>query len=322
MRSILALAALPLVLVVQEPKPDETVAKRFTRGDFVVEGLGVCAIGESEVSCWDMDGRRSPSLTEQIRAGLLGRGNNDMSFRFGKKNRYLVVRRSASQPSASYQVNGQYSNNFSFDYSSNGPVVELLRLSADSADTEATVTAMIHGLEPGRTIDLPLRVGERVQFEGSEFEVGPSEEIKVGPAPAQPNVPPRWGKQWRIYLGQGEANRYGNFNLVPVGADNKPIIYVDKKGDPVSAVEFLRAMPKPDAARNSAVNFGRWYPGMPVDPNAKYQEVRLLMNSEQTVRGATTVVSNVNPRYIRALRFSATPTRRVAITGFPLDPRG
>jgi hypothetical protein len=69
-----------------------SVVARYESGDGqIAEGLGVCDISAEKMDCWDMNGKRSSDLNGLLRTRLAARYTNDLRFRYGKKNRFLVL---------------------------------------------------------------------------------------------------------------------------------------------------------------------------------------------------------------------------------------
>ncbi len=91
------------------PKMDAVVSREY-RGEngIDIRGVGVCSF-DSQISCWNMDGKPDPILTKAVSDFY---EPNEISFRIGKKNRLLVVKKTI--PASSFfqmqDARGQFVN--------------------------------------------------------------------------------------------------------------------------------------------------------------------------------------------------------------------
>jgi hypothetical protein len=301
--------------------PDVTVAKRYVSDlGFTIEGLGACAITPDTVQCWDMEGRADSDLSERIRAYYLVNQHAQITFRFGRKTRYLVVRSSRSGFGVNFQnANGSHLSATSFSNSGEGPAIQWVRVEAEKEAKEASVIAQLGDVAPPNRVEIPFKAGQRANVVGIQIEVG-----RVADEPKKKDAPPQGtfsggnafrgfgieGRAWNVVMGierGGSQAALGGFDVI--GLDGRLIAYVDRKGNPVSGVEYLRA--NPGGYPTSPPSEGRPNPYI----NAVFQ------STGWQAAGASIYQTNVNPAKIGALRVTATLTQQVQITDFPLDPR-
>jgi hypothetical protein len=297
---------------IQTP-PDVTVSRVYEADGVKVEGVGVCDITSQKVSCWNMDGAEDAGLSQRVSNFFLSSYGNEVSFRFGRKNRWLVLRKAMpAGNSGNFQFNGNYASGIQV-YDQGTPVLELVRISLESPEKEAAISMSLYGLAGPPAVSLPFKTGEKATYDGVEIQIGASQSVKPAP-PGQPfSMGARTGKQWSVVIGLerpagSQANAPFSFELL--GKDSKPIRYVDKNGEPVSDLKVLE---------ESQGNLpGRSYPGSSI--NAKYSAASFTTGSPSTV-AAMTAYTNVDPSRIGALRLSSSRQKNVLITGFPMDPK-
>ncbi len=320
--AIVSLCVVATATQVAGLKPDAT-ADRVWEGDngLKVEGLGVCSIEPSNVDCWDMDGVHDASLSEQIRGYYMG-SSNEVSFRVGKKNRYLVYRKSYNANIQAQSPDGQYMNSSEI-YGSGGPTVSWSRINPDTASKDASILFSINGLPGPKPVTVPFEKGKKGTFEGTELEIGEYKPFK--PAPGEQQQQPYYpmianAKQWSIFVGFAPSDQQNSLSYGLLGKDGKPVAYVDRDGEPVSAVKFLSETPPGFNGYYNGYNPGYDFgPGGRNTP-PKYAAAVVTSNGP-SVQGAFTLRTNVNPSRIGALTVSATHQMRVLVKGFPLDPK-
>ena len=274
-----------------------------------VEARGACEARPESVACWDMDGKPSPELAEGLRAALSN--NGEVSFRLGKKNRYLVVRRPQGlQPQ--YRMGRETHLSANATYNTD-PVVDYIRLAAEPDATVATVSVSTSVQSP-KDEDVPLRVGATAQIEGQRLEIG--EAVKVAPDKNRPATNPYSGQRvvgevWNVVIGlTPEVPQSNGWAFTPLDKEGQPIRYVDAVGKPISALKALALEP------NIQPGYGYYYNnGTPPPAKPKASAAYFQGGGGSTFRAAT----NIDPKAIATLRIRASHTETKELGPFPLD---
>ncbi|HWA84160.1 MAG TPA: hypothetical protein VG820_12025 [Fimbriimonadaceae bacterium] len=290
---------------------DATVSRTYQGDGLKFQGIGVCEVRPDKVSCWNMDGAADPDLTKQVDDYYRTNANAEISFRFGRKNRLLVV---AKQPSREINVNYQsVGGNYAAmaGYSQNGLPFDLVNMAADASQSEVGIVVNLYGLPGPTPVVVPFKKGETATYGGVQIEVGAYTPVKPEEG-TNPYGLPTSGKNCRVVLGtesQGtRVSAYG-YSYSALDGQGKPIRYVDKNGEPVSDMKVLE-----DASPATNPRF----PG--ASPSSKYPSAHFQAGSPSTA-GATSFYTNVNPARIGSLKIYASSQKRILINGFPLDPR-
>lgn len=298
-------------------KPEVAPDGRYQAGDFQVDAVGACRYDERSIDCWDMKGVRQDDLTAQVRRVFDSSNGLDLALKIGKKNRLLVL--SSSGGSASYSVElagGEYGQTYSA--SGQGPRHLQMIRSATDFDTKTAGVIFNHfNAVISALYLLTFRRGEKGSFQGIDFEVGATQALET-PKPrkgfgveyGQSYGLPQWGNHWSVVLGANPISDASRLTINPVGADGKPILYVDAKGNPASAIDFLNSVPKRNAGGY-----------VPTPSSQKFAPAMFVVGSP-SVTGAYVYQTNVNPSKIKALQITTSQQRRVLFEGFPLDPKG
>lgn len=289
--------------------------------DRKIEALGVCSFSPEAINCWDMEGKPAPAWSNKLVTYFQGSNGSDFSIRFKKKNR-LVVFRMTGPDSTSYTIQSARGNYSGAGQISDNSTTETLFWSKVTADPEQTETEMYvnpYMRSEFKSFDLPFKVGEKGTFQGVNFEMG---NWKPNPRPKNaanmlnqgfggsgiynPGGMYLQGASWTFVLGMEGGPT--NFSYQPVGKDGQIIRYVDAKGAPVSAVKYL------EGSNNAAPNFGN------PPQNSKYFPA-MVQGTGQSVPGAFTMLTNVNPKSISAIKVGYSRQIRMLFSGFPLDPK-
>lgn len=285
-----------------------------------VDALGACSFDNEGLHCWDMDGKSNTTWGERIQGYYLG-GNNDLQFKLRRKNRLLVLKMTGQNGGISIQgPNGGYGQSGQISDSSMGTTIYWIGLGFDPQDKVGQVQINSYNQNSTTTKDIPLKKGQTVTFEGVKIEIGAVEPAKEGQG-VQPfdgsyfvtnNSSLRGAnritqKAWSLILGYDATANSPSFGYQPLDKDGKPILYVDAKGNAISAVQFLEQNPNPRGF------------GMP-QQSSKYFPVRVEQRNS-SVPGAMSMFMNVNPEKVSALRLTASHQRLIRFEGFPLDPK-
>ncbi|RYG26644.1 hypothetical protein EON82_02455 [bacterium] len=308
MRSLLfASVVFGTVYAAQEPAPQRTVT--FPGGS--AEARGVCEVRPESIRCWDMAGAKSAELEESMRAVLAN--GQEVSFRVGKKNRILVIRRPQAL-SVSYRTNPN--NSLYGNWQQQGePTTEFVRYSAEPSETEVVLTAQTVVQSPNDE-EIAFAEGTSGQIDGRRVEIGAVQKIDPAKAPNPRfygyNRPPS-GTAWNVVLGlSGKENDYVNWTFTPLNSSGQPIRYVDASGKPITAIRALALEP------NLSPNNYNPYPNDPAAPKPKAAVAYFQGGGSAPAFRATT---NVDPKAIAKLRIRASHQESAALGPFPLDPK-
>jgi hypothetical protein len=312
---------------------DVSVDRTYSASDgSTVQGVGVCSFTAENVSCWNMDGAPAPDLGDRIRSYYVATYGNELSFAFGKKNRLLVLERSNSQTGANLSnPDGGYAPTGQINQNGNGPYLFWAREGFDKGAKQGSIIASIYGLPGPKPVVVPFAEGSKATFEDVAVVLGGYKEITNEPGNMNNGFPGGFGgggiidgmrpagasktaaqkpKAWLIFLSvENSANAMGQLSYVALGKDGKQINYVDRQGNPVSDVTFL----KETAGKNPS-------PYMPAPQNGKYLTAN-LQSYGPSAGTAWSLQSNINPAKIGSLKVSMGHQVRVLITGFPLEPK-
>lgn len=306
----------------EPPQADETVTKTFQDDTQTIVVEAVCSLTESEVSCWDMDGKRNTAaeglIKEAIARDMEEPYRQGVQIRLGFKNRLLLVKTtrkmSMGGPSSYAYIQGAGSNPMGYSgYGLNlrtesprtmgGEDVRYeTRMIAEKPTVNETRIRLNQTSHDPNTVEIPAKVGATVELAGYKVKI---ESIRVGAAqPGRPSEPGR--KVWTVEISQtGSPAKKAMLNFMPMGDKNQMLSIVDKEGNPVPMDQYHNRLR--DAGRNGQrprdFFIGSAMGGM----------MRTGENSQLTLY--------VNPAKIPAFRVQAHYSRIIDITGIPMDPR-
>lgn len=306
MRVLLVPLGIALLTLGQGPRRSAS----FPKG--TVEARGVCDVRPESVACWDMDGKPATDIVEAIRSHL-GTNGQEVQFRLGKKNRYLVLRRPQALQ-ISYQTGTNNSLSANSTYNSD-PVTDFVRLAADPSDATATLKAQAT-IQSNEDVSLPLREGTKMDIEGRNVEVGAA--TKVVPVKGRPMIDPysnrtMLGDAWNVVIGLGGEPGYVSWAYTPLDASGAPIRYVDASGKPIAALKALALEPNLPAGNNG-------YSGNPLASTAK-PKAAVAVFQGYGAAPAFRATTNIDPKWIATLRIRASHTESMDLGPFPLDPK-
>lgn len=311
--SVLGVSAVAFVAApaVQDKDYDLAVQGGFDKEGVRVQGLGVCEITPSTVSCWGMDGALDSSLTRDVTEYVTS-NNRYFSFAYGKKNRCLIVRRDGNR---GVSLSGNRSTSVSNDGTlsrGDGSNVEILRISVDKQQTEGQIIATMYQLPGPDPVDIPFESGAKAEYAGIKLGFGSWRAVSQGKDNpfVGGNDPRSRGLKWEVILsteaGPNSPPASGlTFTLLD--KEGRAIRYVNDKGEPVSDVQVL-------AERTPGA-------GQPYDPSFSKYPQALFFSSGPLLPGAMAMATNVKPDKIGKIRVSSWRSLRVLIGGFPMDPK-
>ena len=278
-----------------------------------VEARGVCDVRPDAITCWDMDGGTSPVLSDSARS-FFASNSQDVQFRLGRKNRYLVLRRPQSlQLSYRLGANDQVWSSSTYNVE---PVTDFVRIAANPSDVSATLLAQTT-IQSKQDTPLPFREGATVEFEGRKLEIGAT--TKVVAQKGKPVVDvynrPRSDNVWSVVLGlSGESSSLSWF-YTPLDANGVPILYVDADGKAITALKALAL--EPTLQPNGSSYYENRYSPQPV---VKTKAAAAFFQGSGTPP-AFRVQTNIDPKSIASLVIRTNRMESKEIGPFPLDPK-
>ena len=306
----------------------ETVQKRYELdGGASVEVVGVCHLTEDSVECWDYDGAHDERLTEMVENSLmngrhrvsLGYRSRNLEFRYGKKNRYIVVRHVYGSQDNQLGIvtdrmnalNGE-STDMDMGFLVEHEITKVMiyyNVFGQYFDREATEThiRLMASTKLDEEIGIVFKEGEQFSLNGVDFVL---EEPKRPQVQANEQLPFVWTASVKSIV---ETQGYYYVRGYAVDKNGDRIRYIDQKGRPISAREYealiaeLKAISddiRGSIASSAVVGFlGDGFRARPA--------------GESRNRSLRT---GVDPKYIKEVRFTGTWSRRIRIVGIPLDP--
>lgn len=274
-----------------------------------IDVLGVAEITTTSVAAWNMDGKPDSGLADQVKAVALG-GYNDVSFKFGKKNRILVVRSKGNNYPSFMQGPNRYVNGWQSSSDGNGNV-QYLRITAEPTESTVDIFASLEAPTPA-PIEVKFVMNQPVKGAWGEFEVNSYKETKPQPntypyfngfhsgVATAPGKPVRW---WNIVISTRnlqEGLLVGNVEAYDGRGDL--IRYVDQKNRIVTSAEWVASL------TNSS------------SESSKFLRSNITRNGYGDPI-ASTITTNIDPKQIKSLKIYASKQIRVKFAGIPLDPK-
>jgi len=273
-----------------------------------VKVIGICSVTVDTVDCWDYEGKAAPTITDRVKARLISQ-NNDVMFRFQKKNRLLVLQRQvdSGQPIMFTQWKsdtGDYLNSMGSDNVNNATYVEMVRYFNELDESTAAIFAEYRVPAGSGTLSMDPKVVDKVgdlrltYMQWSKVSVT-SEARWMGGGTTYP---------FKIdYALEGRADE-SFFGLEVKGKDRKPIAWVSSKGLPVS-----EAVVQKEAKRRGIAIPQMYDPRAVGFPYQRFQAYASLSGST-----VATVWTNVEPTYLGEIKLSVGKTERARIGGIPM----
>ena len=301
--------------------PDVTVQLKYVASNgSVVEVFGVCHVTETSVECWDGLGKPHLRLAEAIENSLKsGEFGSTVSLRYGKKNRFIVVRTMRPQGRSGLYIdtskrNGSYGGSYGLksivdDVSSNVYLdYKVIRMYFDNDATE-TFVELTERINLNTTISISHVDGEEFSLNGVSYVLG-----KV--TKAQSSGSRQSAPAWLISVSSdGKARRSFSYSAIAIGKDGEAIQYIDEKGRPLSVAENDERLGKLQQSGSGAVGFGAGGFGIGGFGPGIFVSVSLPDDGRPGY-----FRTGIDPKYIKEIRITPTWVRRIRIEGIPLDP--
>ena len=299
-----------------------------TEGGNAIEVAGVCRFSESEVVCWDAQGRTSDLIAANVRSALTDKDRLGRTVvEFGRKNRIVVVRN--EQPPFGDRTDQEQTLRID-DYGTpgrehgSGNIVDLrvgdstpvpgkpfvtysaFAVAEDEGTRETGMRIAVSKPMP-TTVDLSLKKGASVLYGGCRFtvtDVGKRDPSKGGFFGGSPD------EVWTVRVRRsGEPSQASMFSI----GNASVATYVDASGKVVGDGPYQAYWKaRSDEYRKTGKHFDV----------SEFPFKRILLTGfafpKQTEFEVTT---NVDPRRIGKVRLLGTTVRAVEVTGIPLDPK-
>lgn len=282
--------------------------------------LGVANISPDSVVCWDPSGAVSADLTKKVEDLLRSRMQQELQFRFGKKNRYIIIETDRNTSNVTWRAEGDdYLQNV---YYSGSPAdkLSLFRLSKDPKATATALWATFTSQNANKAM-IAVEKGKKSEANGILMEYSNSS-VTDTPLTSRYSGQRIIGKCWKMIFKAEPIKKedsksavtdpsFPYYNMVAEGADGKAILYVDMKGNPVSAETYLLDPDQEGRYDNS---------GMPIKTKP-HKYTRAAVTAGMTVSGAMSIYTNINPSVIKNLTYTWNTSKTVKFDELPLDPK-
>ncbi len=297
----------------------EAPVKEISFPNASVRGLGVCQFTTDTATCWKMDGTIDSVMADRIKAQATT-NNQSLNLRFGRRNCFLAVE---SQGAVSLQVHPPASSQGSwYGQSARAQQFQLIGIDADDRKGDVFLDATFSGLDGPPALKIDLKQGASATDGTNTLTIGDIKFVKPDPkAPLDPN--PRYingfggprgvatnESTWRIDVEYKGSVYVPSAQYAAFDKDGAPILYVDTKGNPVSAVTYLSEQPLTPYWMNT--------PRDPNAPKSRYLQASIAQSNQ--VAGAFTLRSNIDPSKIKYLTAKVSRTETKVIGPFPLEP--
>ncbi|MEZ0326137.1 MAG: hypothetical protein ACAH95_09535 [Fimbriimonas sp.] len=273
-----------------------------------IEALGACSITPEATSCWDMNARPNAQLTDRVEA-LVSSAPYPGTFKFGRKNRYLVV--DMKSPHGLSTTGPTKMEFFSGEASE---TLRLFRVVAERDQRQAPLRMTLTGIPGPPAITMPLRAGAKSSYAGSDAEFGPITPFVPDniPGPFFMGLIDPWLNYyprliWRMPIGFWNSTTAPlTLKLTPFDRSGKPILYVDLDGRPATERQFRQENPK---------GYFEWKPN--AVPRFRPASFRATIEAGATAGMGYT---NIDPKHIPTVTVQLLYSKPVVIEAFPLDP--
>jgi hypothetical protein len=330
-----------IALGMQDAAPKrETAELSYTAQDGQsVEVVGVGDIQPGKTTFWSVQGREDSALAKKVLDYLAATGYTDFYFRFGWKNRYVVLK--VNHPSA----RTSYSNgiligqmNLLESAGEDEPYYDIVQITVPKEQTRFALDVSL-ALKNQPTLDLENKEGSKGIIEETEVEIGkdPNDYNRSnysfstgngGQSGGRVQAPfeygPKWMypfrasyKTWNLLVGitstfDIDKEKQGASNLVfeALDANKKLIGWVDTEGNPVPIPSRVRVLE----------TICKAYDGKKKSPD-ELKTIRLVANVTKgsPITGGFILRSNLDFAKVPYLRVRSLKTKSVRITGIPLE---
>ena len=302
-------------------KYDAEITSTYTLPDSsVVKFEGVCRFNDTEISCWDPKGASAPHLAETIGAFYQGNSSQDLSFGFRKKNRLIVLSHTGANNGMNLSLaDGQYMQTMQTNSGSNSYTLfwGLLKASPDANTARVIVQP---GMYPvGQPTRIRFADGVKLDYGGISLELGGAKPLKPGDDRFGPTYwtnyggLPQQGKLWNYFLSIRDPQQSRIFfQYTLIDKSGQKIEYVDREGNPVSALTYVKSQPAPSQPN--------YFPaGNQANPRQKYFQA--MIQPAGTESDVTILRSNVNPDRVGDMEVSGQKQASLLLKDIPLDPK-
>lgn len=288
LRSALLLSILSSsYLAVQTPQRGE---RRYQHQNLVIEGLGACSESPEKIRCWDMDGNDAPDLAEIVGAHYIMQPYSKIEYRFGKKNRLLVVRVAGQGPwSADLNYKSGRTQSFSLNESSEN--MTFIRTVESPVATTADLPYTLRNIRSPAYKLLKMEKGANTSLGSAVYTfqsitTSPKQELISDTATRM-----QTRKMYRITLSRTSHVEFAYYLLSALDKEERKISSVDANGSPQVA---------------------------PLNEN---NHARVQYAGESPDGREIFLDTNVNPAHLGAIQLGKYETMQLVLAGFPLDPK-
>lgn len=304
------------------PPADETAQGAYEADGTKLEVEGTCRITEDELQCWKADGTSNGDLEAKIRESLQDESYGreaQLSFRVGKKNRYVVFKTTRTGGGNTSTHVSQMGDDMMGSSGTNLMIRQDRNPQGGRADYNTSYQVRFVSTEKSATeTSARLSVTKTLQ-EMPKIETNPGASISVAgytvtieTIEKAANINTMYGTQvpgWRIKVKLSKApDQHSNVSL---NADHG--MMVGPGGKLVTQQEFMDAM-RPSGSGQFDPSVQMRY--SPVSLNPEYRS-----GPTQTDRTSLTYVCNADPKLLKTFRVVVFHTKTVELKGIRLDPR-
>lgn len=293
----------PAVGLLQEQKIDfEAKNGEYSDGTSRLKIVGVCHVQELSQECWDLSGKLSKSVEGVY---LASRTNRDQLYiSLGKRNLILLM-----ESSAAY---GPQMRFFPGDGFISGEGNGVHRLAVDPTQTTFSVVAELPNGAVPEPLDITLDRAKPTDVAGVQWKFLKSAKLDTVKRTPEGYYYENSGSTnfWSlVYETTGTAtwSKFGVGVVQIVGKDGKVILFVDRNGKPLADTDVVAMGGAPGYSNN------------PNQPKPKIFRATAGRIMDVSVRAAG-FRTNVDPKYVAALRQVFTGTNRVLFRDIPAVP--
>lgn len=284
-----------------DTKPIE-VSQNYRGPEGSIELEGVCKIDETSVSCWKADGKPHETMRQRIVSHL--QRDTFFSVHFGKKTRYAVFRVKSSTSSDITSDLSGITLESDTEHSNRNQLVAV-PVVTDLREKTASITLRT-SVGGDQSEPLPIEEGASIIYHAAKIRVARVVKSEIDPA-----MYGNWAlSRWLISIAyEGGFPTY--MWVTAFDKDDRMIDAVDADGKPVKVdTHLLNELPLIQPMSNNAPPLQR----------AAIQGVTRGYSSRPSL-GDRTLVSNIDPQFIKHISISIRSGRMLTITDIPMEPR-
>lgn len=288
MKCLFALISIPVVVGFGQ------LSNSYSADDFgSFQVAGACSVTAERISCWDMSGKPDASMSEAIDQAF-SRHKVDLSLKFKKKNRLIVLRHQLKRDATThfrgelYAPGGEKLKQAIVFGHNADPLFATYWYYPSETETTLEVTASLDVLIRAEAA-VPLKEGSEAKVAGYKVKI---DGVKASDSNIRATAP--YSRTWVVdYSVEVPAGRpEARFNAIPV----------DAIGDPITAIDSI---------------------GFPLSREMASQGSQLPASFSHVLDKVTkrSWISKVNPEHVAGVRVNGVTTKKVTFKAVPLDPQ-